>query len=852
MNLYLLFQLNMFSVNIGISVCWIQVAICIMESPEVMVGHGISNGSAVPNGNGLEQDFSENGLIRMGGDEEGQGNLGEKVLEDFDEYWEDITDRLWISRMVGDSVIKGMVTAVEKEAEEKIAAKELEIAKLKECLQTHELGTGKYEDVRLPVMGKAFEVENHERFSCYTDACVKHEKMREDLRALRNLAGEQFQKAKREIECVRLRGSNSMKKIGSNSELLGLGGILQEKQPESWTNVFKMLESMKTTVDTVCTKVDGILVSSKIALCDLQQDLNLSAKLEDKVILSVLRNNWKDFEENSMEQNAQFSGIQNVNWLEKFNDISSLGTQLDAIMKSLSIPETGLVSHGSHDLDHMHHKAFSNHVTPPENGKLDVSNVHVAESYDFQQLKHMSKEELVTYFNNTITQVKRDHESDLQQKTEEYFRLKRQYLKEKGSFSTHRKDEEFDVLRKKIPEVILKLEKFLLENERFPALTNIVESTGKLKDRLESTLSENHKLRDCLADKKNEVKCLEAQVSGASAELLQRSLAEEKMLKLVENLKSVVEDSHIEASLSGEIYRYALREQIAQSWCDSEDSNLKSLTTREIYDTILKEASIPAETANRYEMEDSDFESLMMKGLTEVILTEAIKDVGRKLNELYQEVLIDKEIRISLEKKAIDKENEVRLEVEEKEKLKKEILDLGTAMEQKEKLVMDLTLSLSKEKDQFELASRELSNLREDASRLQALVTESNMELELLRSQHLESREKIEVDQMEIHRLNQVLDQTKEVLTDANKERDRAFILAQEMHTKLLSGEGREETLKREMELATNGLSKMFDDFQCRISGVIKKNSLRYIIQSYAFNRLTMIININHIFFLNV
>ncbi|XP_011085198.1 WPP domain-associated protein [Sesamum indicum] len=801
-----------------------------MESQEVLVNGGMSNGSAIISyGNGLEQVNSDNGLEQVGFDEKGKGNLAEEVLEDLEEYWEDINDRLMISRMVSDSVIKGMVTAVEQEAAEKIASKELELSNLKWFLQSHEVVTGKFEDVRLPVGRKTFEAGNYGRFSCVTNAFVKHEKMREDLHALRSVAGEQFKKAKKEIECAR--GANSIKKIGSGSELVGLGGILEEKQCESWMHVDKTLECLKTTVDTICTKVDDILLSSRISLSEWQQDQVLSAKLEDIVIQSVLRSLQEELEENLWEQYVQFTGTQDVNWLEKLNDISSLGNQLDAVLKSLSLPETGFVSHGSHDLENLHHKTLSNHIQSPslcgENGTLDASDIHVAESYDFQQLRHMPKEELVNYFNNIISKMKRDHESALQQKTEEYFRLKREYLKEKRSFVTHRKDEEFDALRKRIPDIISKLENFLLENKKFPTLTNNVESMGKLKHRLDNLLSENHHLRDSLADKKNEVKCLEAEILDAAAKLSEHTLAEENMLKLVENLKSAMEDSCIEASLSEEVYKCALREQLAQRCCVSEDSNMSSLLTEEIYDIILREAVNTAENANRHKVEDSDIESLIVQDLSGLILTEAVKDAGRKLNDLSQEVLIDKEIRISLAMEALEKENELRLLVEEKEKLRQEILDMRTAIKQKEKLAMGLSISLSKEREQFELALRELGILREHSSRQETLVAESNRELETLRSQHAEALKQIEVDRMEIQNLNQKLDQTKEVLTEANKERHSAFTLSQETHDKLLVSEAREEKLRKEMEMAASGFSKMFDDFACRVSGVVKSNTLR-------------------------
>ncbi|KAG8385063.1 hypothetical protein BUALT_Bualt03G0002600 [Buddleja alternifolia] len=779
--------------------------------------------------NGFEKLNGENVLELVGGDETGQGNLADQVLEDLEVYWEDINDRLMISRMVSDSVVKGMVTAVGQEAAEKIATKELEVVHLKQRLQSCEVGTGNYEAVRLLVVPKAREVGNCGRFSVCAEACEKHDKMREDLHSLRDVAREQFKKAKKEIDCAR--GFN-FTVVGYDSDMVALGG--QEKQAESWLHVGKMLECLETTLGTVCTKADDILLSSKITLCEELQERDLSRELEDIIIKSVLRSLREEFEEKLWDQNTQFCGIHNVNWLEKLNNISSLRTQLDSIVKSLSISETGLVCLRSHDLEHLHHKAFTNHVTPTslseENKTLDESNTQVPESYDFQQLKHMSKEDLVNYFNIVITKMRRDHESAMHQTTEKYFCLKREYLKERGSPVTHRKDEEFDVLRKKIPEVIFKLEDFLLENERLPALTNNIASMGRLKDRLESLLSENRQLRDCLTDKKNEVKVLEAQVSAAVRKMLQQSLAEENMLNIVSDLKSTVEDSYIEASLSEEVYRCALRELIGKLRCNCEDSNMQLLMMQEIYDTILRTAAIPAETTSGYEIENSEIESLMTQGLSGMIFKEAIKDAGEKLSDLHREVQIEKEIRIYFETKALEKENDLRQEVEERERLKQEILVLETALAQKEKVANNLSLSFSKEREQFELASREVTNLREHASQQQTLAAVSNKELELLRARLLEAQEQIEMDKMEMGKLNQELDQTKEVLTDARKERNMAVALAQETHDKLLSNETREEKLREEMEMAINnihGLTNLFDDFEYRISGAIKKNNLR-------------------------
>ncbi|KAL6559673.1 hypothetical protein OROGR_004796 [Orobanche gracilis] len=155
-------------------------------------------------------------------------------------------------------------TAVEQEAAEKIAAKELEEANLKECLLSREVGN-EISDVK--------------------------------LRAV-----EQFKNAKEEVKCVRR--ATSLKNISSVSELVGLGGILHEKRCESWMYVDKMLEGLNT---------NRFLEKWMIYYYPTKYRLGVIKSLREENLLEPL------------------NGIQTVNWLEKFNDISSIDSQLDAI-----------------------------------------------------------------------------------------------------------------------------------------------------------------------------------------------------------------------------------------------------------------------------------------------------------------------------------------------------------------------------------------------------------------------------------------------------------------------------------------------------------------------------------------
>ena len=91
----------------------------------------------------------------------------------------------------------------------------------------------------------------------------------------------------------------------------------------------------------------------------------------------------------------------------------------------------------------------------------------------------------------------------------------------------------------------MKLDSILVENEKLPSFGNSVENLGSLKERLDTLLSENFQLRDSHADKRKEVRYVSKQVSDAVEKMSQRSLAEAKLLKVIGNLKSSIQDAKI-------------------------------------------------------------------------------------------------------------------------------------------------------------------------------------------------------------------------------------------------------------------------------------------------------------------
>lgn len=765
--------------------------------------------------------------------ENGTEDLGGEILVNLESYLDDITDRLTVSRMVSNSVIKGMVNAVEQEAAEKIAAKELEIANLRESLHLCNVGVVGKIDCLGSCMDKIMpESENCAKHLNFDETCLKHDMMMDSLKSLRNVADQQLKKLKNGLHGAR---SSSIRRINSGSELVGLGGILLEKDSPGFVHVDRILDDLKMTLDSICLKANSVINLSKSALCDWSQERDLKSQIEAMVTQSLIQSIQKDFEQKLWDQSSSLSSSQIFDWIEKLNHISGFCKELDAILKSLPNGEGQLAAYGSHDADNFHRKILSNHVTSSithqeGNGKLDSPDSDEPESYDAAQLKHLSKDEQFGYFNNIITKMKRNHETTVQKLTEELFSLKREYLKERGSSLLHKKDKEFDILRKKIPDVILELDNILTQKEKLPVVVSKdADNFSSLKDRLDNLLSENHHLRVSLREKKSELKCMSFQLSDAAEKILQHSSAEIKMLKLIGKLQSDLEDARIGAAIEKDVQKCVLAELIGDLKFYSEELDLEILLKREIYEVICLGATPSVETKQNCGIECSDMESLITQGLNEVFFKGTLKDAFGEIKELHDKYLIETKKCTRFETDAVEKEHELKVVAEQNERLKEKISVVTTLLDEKEKVVTDISAALAKEREQHELVSRELDSLREEGNQQRVLASENSKLLDSLNGQLLIALEQIELDKVEILKLNQKLEETQKDLKDAS---EQMIALTQEKHDNAQLFEAKERELKMQRESVifnVQGLLKMLADFEFKVSGQIKANKLRYL-----------------------
>lgn len=761
--------------------------------------------------------------------ENGTEDLGGEILVNLESYFDDITDRLTVSRMVSNSVIKGMVNAVEQEAAEKVEAKELEIANLKESLHLYNVDVVGKLDCLGSCMDRMPEGENCAKHLNFDETCLKHDMMMDSLKSLRNVADQQLRKLKNGLHGAR---SSSIRRINSGSELVGLGGILLEKDSPGFVHVDRILDDLKMTLDSICLKAKSVITLSKSALCDWSQEMDLKSQIEAMVTQSLIQSIEKEFEQKLWDQSSTLSSSQNFDWIEKLNHISSFRKDLDAILKSLSNGEGQLAAYGSHDADHLHRKVLSNHVTSSithqeGNGKLDSPDSDEPECYDAAQLKHLSKEELVGYFNNIITKMKRNHESTVQKLTEELFSLKREYLKERGLSLLHKKDKEFDMLRKKIPDIILELDNILTQKEKLPVVVSKdADNLGSLKDRLDNLHSENHHLRVSLREKKSELKCMSFQLSDAAEKILQHSSAEIKMLKLIGKLQSDLEDARIGAAIEKDVQKCVVAELIGDLKFYTEELDLEILLKQEIYEVICSGATANVETKQYCELECSDMESLSTQGLNEVIFKETLKDAFKEIKELNDKYLMEKQMCTYFETEAVEMEHEIEVVAEQNGRLKEKISVVTKLLDEKEKAVTEISAALTKEREQHELASRELDSLREEENQQRILASENSKLLESLNGRLLRALEENELDKVEILKLNQKLEESQKDLKNANEQRKMVVADSAQLF------EAKERELKMQRELVifnVQGLLKMLADFEFKVSGQIQANKIRYL-----------------------
>ncbi|GLT35707.1 hypothetical protein SLA2020_101350 [Shorea laevis] len=312
-----------------------------------------------------------------------------------------------------------------------------------------------------------------------------------------------------------INGSEGSHSVGSINESVQLSNGVKENEDLDLDIVNDLGSYLEHFIDrlTISRMVNDAIIRGMVNAVEQEAADKIAQK---ELELTKLRETMQLYRVGSDENKPLASYEPKYESLRQ--EISSLRQELDAISKYLSNHEVGQLSpHGSLDfdeelssskrVDHLHRKVTGNLVSTSTsirqgNGKHEESVITMPENVDAAQLKHLSREELVSHYKNEMEKMKRNHDYKVHEMAEDYHNLKREFLKlkERGPSLSLRKDRDFDILRKKIPEVILKLDNILVPNEKLPAFGNNADGLDCSRDRLESLLLENRRLRDLFTD----------------------------------------------------------------------------------------------------------------------------------------------------------------------------------------------------------------------------------------------------------------------------------------------------------------------------------------------------------------
>lgn len=744
------------------------------------------------------------------------------LLDDLDNYWDELKDRLTVSRMVSDSVIKGMVDAVVEESEEKIALKEAEIATLNEKLLSYRNNSS---------MGN---------MSALSEATLKWNCI-EELDGLRFAAEEQIQKLKEDIHSIGI--SNYNDGLNSSSTDVGLcSTVPQVRTHERMMETLQIADTLDTTIESLFEKMDERFLIIKASVLEQQLEYEFGREISTIVIQGSVRSLHDEFLRKLYEQQSLIS-TSNMNWQQKITELSSMREDLDTLFRSLSSLELGpLLSHNSLDgpeerntskiKDNLSRKVSGNiHLTystqTEENGITSMNQSEdcrqpMLEVADSSQLKRLNKDEVISYYKTEMIKMRRQHDSALQEKTEELFKLKREFLREKGS-SLFKKDKEFEVLKKKIPEVILKLDDILLEKQNVPFVQIDEDEFYSLKGKLDNLLSENQQLRDLLSEKRKEVKCLSSRVSDTASQMSLNSLVECNFLKQIKHLKGELDNVKIETRIQDELQGITLREAISEIRCAMEDVKVEAIIKQDIYSTVVR-------------------------GF--------IGDVTLTINSSVLGYLTEK---CSLKILLYEKERALSAVIEEDKKLKESIASLSTLMEEKEKSASETSSIIMQQKQQLDLLNQEINMLREQITKQEVSVSNSKMESESIQRRLEEALQQIHETEMEIKKsnekflvssnafveaekqiheaereikiLNEKLFTVSNALEDAEKQKVVLHGIIEDRDKELLSSTAKEKEQANQMKSIVTSvleLSKAHIDFENKLTKNIGRNETRY------------------------
>lgn len=758
------------------------------------------------------------------------------LLDDFDNYVDEINDRLTVSRLVTDSIIKGIVNAVVEETAEKVASKEAEIASLKEQLRTSNYIAIAIDNLEPSLV--ASENLNMSVDSVQMKSLLGQNYLEkrgewvypEKLGRIKIYVENQVQRLKEDFDCVRNLNSLGLTNVCSTNKTV-CKLLPQARTDEKLHLLGERIEFLRVLLIDSFDEINNVFNSMKVSAMEQHWEHELHEEINSIIVQNFVRDNQEECETKILEQRKLINAL-STNYKQKVSELSSVREDLNAISKFLLNTDQSLMfSHSSSESleelnnirwkDQFHVKALGNNHSSfvPHTGENGACMMQESPEFEkpmleiaeFPHLKHLSKEDLAAYYKIEMTKMRRQHDKAMEEKTDELFKLKREFLKEKGSLLS-KKDKELEHLKKNVRRIILNLDDILVEKEMLSVDNDDWDVVCGLKNKINFMFIENQRLRGLLKGKRKEVECLSAHVTDAASQILLNTSVNQNLLEQIAKLKGDLEDLNTEVAVKEEIDAIILNGVISKHNIQLEDAEVETNLIHDLYSVFVKEF-----TKN---------EMVMINAIT-------LKQQAEKA---------------SLESVLSEREFALRSEIEVNNKLKQEITSLSALISEKEKVVFEAGSTMTQQKDEVDLVNRELHLLRDQVRKQSLIISGNKIHSDFMRSQFDEALQQLHVYELEIDNLNQKLaiasnsleesERQKTVLNDIIKERENNIPYS------IIDGNNQEVNPVEVILSSWKTLWEVSLDFESKLAGAIKRNESRLRVLSNQCSSLKQHVNL--------
>lgn len=336
------------------------------------------------------------------------------------------------------------------------------------------------------------------------------------------------------------------------------------------TEIDEGFNSFKVLLVVVFQQIREMLTLVNASIHDFQWEHELQLEITGIIIGECIRGLQDELERKLHEQSSIVNSL-SKNWQETMAQCASIREDLiaisDILLPSEEEPHMPLCRHESlgnwsdrwkfsffRKITHQDHSLSSSEQNKNSATQKSISPSEViSEKSDFRHLKGKPRQEILNYFRSEISKLRRLHELDLQEKTEELFKFKR----EKWSLAL-KYDVEFEPLRKKFPEVISRFDQIMSNGMAAPTICSTSDALDE-RSRLNSTIDllyrDNQHLRCLLEEKTKNVQELSCQISDAKRKMSLQYSLEKQLLRQVSNIKEEYEDLYVESTIRDEIYQ---------------------------------------------------------------------------------------------------------------------------------------------------------------------------------------------------------------------------------------------------------------------------------------------------------